>query len=290
MKKFLAILILVIFFAPVSEAKKRPKYKPYQLVTQSETTFSSAVENVRQQLNDSAFQMVGEYSPYANAHVFTFTHPELLAAASQGELGGFGAVLRMSVTEVADKTQVAFVTPTYMTYLYRIPEVPGVEALLDEVFGKTKSFGTKKAKNRSYLSDYQYMMFMPEFDEPDVLGEFDSHEEAINIINKNLQNSDLKLHKIFQVAVPNKDEVLFGIGILEGEGGDANIMSVIDKGELRHTAHLPYALLVSGKTAYALAGKFRIASSFPDLGMGTFMEISEAPENIKNQLMKLTEK
>ena len=290
MKKLIAIVILALLLTPIAEAKKRPKFKPYQLVSQTYKEFALAVTDVRQKLSASDFELVGEYTPYAGAHIFTFTNPELLKSASQGELGGFGAVLRMSVTEVDNEIQVAFVTPTYMTYLYRIPEAPGVEALLDKVFGKTKSFGSKKAKNRSYLSSYQYMMFMPEFDDPDVLGSFDSHQEALSIVNTNLKNTDLKLKKVFQVAIPDKDEVLIGVGILDGEGGDANVMSVTDKGALRHSAHLPYALLISDKTAYALAGKFRIASSFPDLGMGTFMEISEAPDDIKNQLTKLTKK
>jgi hypothetical protein len=64
-------------------------------------------------------------------------------------------------------------------------------------------------------------------------------------------------------------------------------MGTTDRGELRHTAHLPYALLVSGRHAYALAGKFRIALAFPDLSMGTFMKISGAPNAIRDSLESL---
>jgi hypothetical protein len=61
-------------------------------------------------------------------------------------------------------------------------------------------------------------------------------------------------------------------------------MATTGREELRHTAHLPYGLLVSGDAAYALAGKFRIALAFPDLGMGTFMKISGAPNAIRDSL------
>jgi hypothetical protein len=61
-------------------------------------------------------------------------------------------------------------------------------------------------------------------------------------------------------------------------------MSSIDTGALRHTTHLPYEVLVSGKNAYMLHGKFRIAQSFPDLSMGNFMSISAAPDAIETIL------
>ena len=57
-----------------------------------------------------------------------------------------------------------------------------------------------------------------------------------------------------------------------------------------HTAHLPYAVLVSGNKVYALAAKFRIALSFPDLSMmgkGSFMEIMDAPGAIQETLETL---
>jgi hypothetical protein len=61
-------------------------------------------------------------------------------------------------------------------------------------------------------------------------------------------------------------------------------MSAIDTDDLRHSAHLPYEVLVSGKHVYMLHGKFRIAQSFPDLGMGSFMNISAAPDAIENTI------
>jgi hypothetical protein len=61
-------------------------------------------------------------------------------------------------------------------------------------------------------------------------------------------------------------------------------MKVIDIGELKHTPHLPYEVVVSGGTVYMLHGKFRIALDFPDLTMSTFMKISGAPSAIEEKM------
>ena len=286
--KLILIFIAAILITPVTEAKKKlEKFKPYRLLSPTEVTFDVAVSETRQLLEKSNFELVGEYSPYSGAHIFAITHEALLNAASEGEHGGYGAVIRVSVTETENNVQVSYVNPTYMTNLYHIPEVPDVTNLLEATFGKSKGYGSKKGKSRKALKGYQYMMFMPEFEDHDKLGSFASYQAAIEAINGKLSSAELPLKKIFEVKIPGKDETLFGIAINEGDGADSHIMKIIDNGEVRHTAHLPYAVLVSGETAYALAGKFRIASAFPDLTMGTFMEISDAPDAIKNSLAKL---
>ena len=61
-------------------------------------------------------------------------------------------------------------------------------------------------------------------------------------------------------------------------------MKVTDTAELKHTAHLPYELIVSEGNVQMLHGKFRIAVDFPDLTMGTFMKISGAPDGIEEKL------
>jgi len=52
---------------------------------------------------------------------------------------------------------------------------------------------------------------------------------------------------------------------------------------------LPYELLVSGPDVIALRGRFRIAQSFPDLTMGTFMKIRSAPGAIKSTLTQVAQ-
>ncbi|MFC1608431.1 hypothetical protein ACFL47_10730, partial [Candidatus Latescibacterota bacterium] len=83
---------------------------------------------------------------------------------------------------------------------------------------------------------------------------------------------------------------VFGIGVKEGKGADEKVMKVVDMGDLKHTAHLPYDIVVSDGVVYMLHGKFRIALDFPDLKMATFMKISGAPGGLEKSLKELTVK
>jgi len=289
---WIAVILLctISFNTEAAKKKKKPRFKPYTLASTQVAEFPKIVTDTRELINQSQFKLVGDFSPYENAHVFALTHESLLNSSAQSEFGGYGAVIRVGITATDKGIQVSYVNPVYMTNLYHIPEVPDVSAELAKVFGEGETFGSKRGKTKKSLKNYQYMMFMPEFEDHDKLGSFDSQQEALDTVNGNLSSGNFKLTKVFEVAVPGKDEVLIGVTIGEGEGADSVVMPIVDSGEIKHTAHLPYAVLVSDGTVYAQAGKFRIASAFPDLGMGTFMKISDAPDGIKNSLKQLTTK
>jgi hypothetical protein len=125
---------------------------------------------------------------------------------------------------------------------------------------------------------------MPYFDDQVLLGSHSSQEEALKAVEANLAARKGGSSKVFRVDLPDKKESVFGVGITEGEGADKTIMPVIDISEPRHTAHLPYEIVVSNGKVYMLHGKFRIALDFPDLTMGTFMKISGAPSAIEEKL------
>jgi len=65
-------------------------------------------------------------------------------------------------------------------------------------------------------------------------------------------------------------------------------MPIIDLASPKHTAFLPYELLVKYGEAHMLHGRFRIALSFPDLTMGTFTKIMSTPGAIEELLGQLT--
>jgi hypothetical protein len=69
--------------------------------------------------------------------------------------------------------------------------------------------------------------------------------------------------------------------------GDNYIMEKIDFKKLKSTGHLPYEIVISKGTVYALPAEFRIAISFPDLSMmgdNSFMSIMCAPLAIQEAL------
>jgi hypothetical protein len=138
---------------------------------------------------------------------------------------------------------------------------------------------------------YHYMVGMEYFDEPSVLAEYASYDEAIQAVDAKLANNKNGVSKVYRVDVPGKQESVFGVA-MKGEGDnkfmdDQFIMSEIDFHDVKSTAHLPYEILVSGTKVYALYARFRIAIDFPDLSMmgkNSFMNIMKAPEAIRKAL------
>ncbi|MEX1383895.1 MAG: hypothetical protein AB1Z17_10895, partial [Lutibacter sp.] len=54
-----------------------------------------------------------------------------------------------------------------------------------------------------------------------------------------------------------------------------------------HVAALPYEIILQGKNATMLHGKYRIALHWPELTMGTFMKIMSTPGDIEDTLEEL---
>lgn len=285
-------IIAALFFLIFSTAWSADTLKPFVLVSSEAADFNGAVDATKSKLQSGGFTVVGEYSPYDGASVLVITSDELQAAAAKSDFGGYGAVIRVAVTQNADKVEVTYSNPVYWSKAFRIPaDLAPVAAKMTAALGNGEPFGSEKGLTEEKLKNYHYTAFMPYFDNPDTLGKFDSFDDAMATINKSLAAGTGGVSKVFEVKIPGKDQALIGVAITEGAGADKSIMDKIDVHGTRHTAHLPYAILVSGKKAYALSGKFRIALSFPDLSMmgaGSFMEIMDAPPAIKESLSSLS--
>ena len=137
---------------------------------------------------------------------------------------------------------------------------------------------------------------MEYFDDPSELAEYDSQEEALKAVNDSLAAGLGATAKVYQIDIPGKDESVIGVA-LKGKdaddcSGDEFVMSRIDKASPRSTAHLPYEIVVSDGTAYALFARFRIAINWPHLPMvasetgGTFMSIMCSPGAIEEALIE----
>ena len=135
---------------------------------------------------------------------------------------------------------------------------------------------------------------MEYFDEPSVLAEHKSYQDAVASVEKNLAAGTAGVTKVYRIDIPGKQETVFGVAMKSKKADDKDmddkyIMSEIDFKNVRSTAHLPYEVLVSGNKTYALYARFRIATSFPDLSMmgsNSFMNIMSAPEAIRKSLVQ----
>lgn len=277
-RAILPLSIMAALSMGPSLAHAEEMLKPYVLAS------ASKADTVKQALTSNGFTIAGSYAPYDGTQIIIVTNDSLKKAAAASKFGGYGAAVRVAVTEVAGQPQTSYTNPEYMKNAYRMKgDVSSITSTLEKALGKQKTFGSAEGISAADLREYHYMMAMPYFDDQIELANYDSHASAVQKVEAGL-NSGKGVKKVYRIDIPGKEEVVFGVGISEGEGADKAIMSAIDTGSLRQSAHLPYEVLVSGNKAYILHGKFRIAQSFPDLGMGSFMTISAAPDAIENSL------
>jgi hypothetical protein len=271
--------------------------KPFVLASKSAGTLADKSVQVKAALTAAGFIVAGEYAPFAGANIIVITNDELKKNAAASEFGGYGAVQRVALTEAGSSVQVSYTNPVYMANVYRMKsELNAVAAALASALGKVEEFGAQ-GMTAKQARKYHYTIGMEYFDEPSVLAEYGSYDEAIKAVDTKLASNSNGVSKVYRVDVPGKQESVFGVA-MKGSGDnkymdDQFIMKEIDFHDVKSTAHLPYEILVSGNKVYALYARFRIAINFPDLSMmgkNSFMNIMKAPEAIRLALEKTLKK
>ena len=308
---FFAILMLFGINTAMAEDEM---LKPFVLASKGPGVVAAKAEAAKAALTANGFTIVGTYSPYPAAMIIIVTNDELKKNAAESDHGGFGAAQRVAITKVKNEIQVSYTNPVYMANAYRMKgDLKNIYASLEKSLGKVEEYGGKGATAKK-MRKYHYMFGMEYFDEPNLLAEYPSYEEAIAGVEAALAAKSEGVSKVYRVDVPGKQEALFGVAMVGKPGStkvtkeeipgqdeqfgtlmtgapeaDQYIMSVIDFQEIKSTAHLPYEILVSGNKIYALYARFRIAINFPTLkmmGSNSFMNIMECPEAIKKTLAK----
>jgi len=292
MLKRLPLTFLLMLFLFSAAGAEEALLKPFVLGSRGPGSVAEKTAEVKTALITQGFVIAGEYTPYPDAVVIVVTNDELKSNAAKSEHGGFGAAIRVSVTKVKDEVQVAYTNPVYMADVYRMKgDLAGVAEKLAAAPGKKEEFGAKGLTAKK-LRKYHYMMGMEYFDDPSVLAEYGSFEEATTAVEAGLAAGRGGVTKVYRIDIPEKKEAVFGVAMKGATDADKFmddkfIMSEIDFKDLRATAHLPYEMLVSGNKVYALYARFRIATSFPDLSMmgkNSFMNIMKSPEAIRKAL------
>lgn len=282
----IAVLLLSLLLSSFSLfAQEMERLRPFVLAETSQTPLAEKRDMIKAALEKAGFTVAGEYAPYAGADVLIITNDALRKQAAASQWGGYGAALRVALTQKDGMLQVSYTNPKWMSNVYRMSgDSTQMSTLLESALGNKSAFGSSGGRTVENLREYHYMMFMPYFDDQVELASYDSHQAALDAVEAGLAVEKGGVSKISRVEVIGKDEVLFNVAVKQGAGADEPVMQIIDQADLRHTAHLPYDLLVSGNKVYMLHGKFRIAQSFPDLTMSTFMKISDAPDAIETSL------
>jgi len=262
--------------------------KPFALARTASGEMSAAVAETKQKLEQAGFEVVGEYSPYANATIIAVTNDVLKQNAAKSEFGGFGAVQRVTLTEVEGQVQIAYTNPTYFAHAYRMEgDLAQVTQSLQQALGHESDYGPDEGLTPKELRKYHYKWLMPYFTNQLELASHSNHQAAVEAVEKALAEEKGGVSQVYGVEIPGGEETVFGVHMTTDCSGDEYIMSRIDFKDVRSTGHLPYEMVVRGDTVYTLPAEFRIAISFPDLSMmgsNSFASIMCAPSAIETAL------
>ena len=281
-----------LFYAALGVAADA-KLKTYILAENKAGSVAVVTAATKSKLNKAGFEIVGEYSPYDTATVLIVTNNTLKANAADSDFGAFGAAQRVTITKAGAEVQVAFTNPTYMSHAYRMKsDLSSVTSKLKSALGDKGTFGPDEGVTAKDLRDYQYKWLMPYFDDRLKLAQYGNQQVAIAKVEAALaKNNNGGAKKVYRIDLAGKEETVIGVS-MAGPGkldcsGDNYIMEKIDFKKLKSTGHLPYEIVISKGTVYALPAEFRIAISFPDLSMmgdNSFMSIMCAPLAIQEAL------
>jgi hypothetical protein len=291
-------LITGLILAVSTGAALAEVIKPFVLAGTSGGDVATVSAEVKSKLTAGGFEVVGEYSPYADTNIIIVTNDAQKGYAAKSEFGGYGAISRVSITRNGDSTEVIYTNPVYMAAAYRMAvDMADIRAALESALGAKEEFGTgDKTLTADDMRKYHYTVMMEYFDDPSKLAEYDSQAEAVKKVEASLAAGAGGASKVYRVDIPGKDETVFGVALAGVDAddcsGDEYIMSRIDKGTPRSSAHLPYEIVVTDGVARALYARFRIAINWPHLPMvasetgGTFMSIMCSPGAIEEALIQ----
>jgi len=292
---FLALLINISISAET--------LKPYVLGAVCSKSLTEAKALVKNNLKEAGFDILGEYKPASDANrwLIVVSNSELVnAVKKEGGLRGFAASLRVALTVENSKVNVSYTNPYYWGNAYFGDDFPKVASHYNKVnlqfiaamkksgVYKGTSFGSKKGVDLDDVREYQYMMGMPEFDDVVELEEFDSYAAAKAKVENNLKNGVSGLKLVYSIEIPGSKLKLYGIALTAADG-EKEFMPKIDLGSPKHTAFLPYEILIKDDEVIMLHGRYRIALAFPDLSMSTFSKIMSTPGNIEDAMKKACE-
>jgi len=289
----LSLLLLTALFSIAAMAEDSI-HKPFVVASTGLGTLDQQTQSTLSALENAGFEVVGQYSPVEGTNIIVVTSDELKKIAAMSDRGGYGAGQRVSVSEVDDNIEVAFMNPVYIQYGYRLGgDMKPVYDDLVASLGNTGSCGAKgKKMTARKLGKYHYMMGMQYFDDPSELGSFASYEAAIAAVENGLAKSGDALTQVYRIDIPGKQQTVFGVGMKmsvedEEDLDSAFQMSVVDFEGCKKRAYFPYEVLVDGNNVEALHMRFRMAMHFPNLSMmgrHGFTKLISAPRAIEKAL------
>lgn len=268
------LCISILLFTNAAYAvEKTVILKPFTLAKIYKNINHIRVEShVKKQLAAAGFKVVGTYEPYKTAKVIIVTNTTLLKTAAKSKFGGFGAGIRISITQKGKDVQVSHNNPTYMAIAYSMnSHHSSIRQKLAKTLGYVKDFGGKGIASNE-LAEYNYAFGLEGFNGFMDLAKHKSHKAALKAVEAGFARGLKNMQKVYRIDIPGKKQSIFGISLKNDQKdqkflNDQFVMDIIDNKELRRSAHLPYELMVIGKRVIVMHPHYRLAINFPDLRM-----------------------
>ena len=248
----------------------------------------AAMAQVEKKLTAEGFTVIGQHFPSGMGQyygVVIATDKGILdAIRAMGGATIVGAGIRVGVR--SDGT-VSYMNPDYWYRAYFRKQfsqaegaVKAVEGKLKKALGAGKGFGGDEKADS--LANYRYMVGMEKFDsDKNELKSYASFEAAVKAVQDNLAKGKNSTSKAYEVVMPDKKIAVFGVALNDPKTGEGWWLKKIGPDNI---AAVPYEIYIVGGKVNALYGRYRLALGWPNLGMGTFMGISDAPDSILETL------
>ena len=238
-----------------------------------------SVDNVKSTLSASGLDIIGEYDAMDDKqyHVVVYTNSAIKKLASK-ESRGFAGVQKVLID--SKENTLVFTNPDYFMAAFLQDDndakvAKNITAKLSTSFGKLSGSSCKLEDDD--ISGYHFMMSMPYYED---MIEIASGEGLESILEANA-----KENIVFKLKLDNA--TLYGVAMHTDDGENSYIPAIEAN---KHSAFLPYMVLIEDNKAKILHGKFYLAIANPDLSMGDFMNISSAPGDIEDYMTKLVTK
>lgn len=293
-----SILLSLLFVILISRGLIAQEINPYILVGQSPSSLEETGQKISNALKAAGFEILGQYHVENNQtlKVMVFSRKDLQQITLKvKDRGALAAALKVGLKADGPSTTISYLNPEYLFQAYLRSSYDnhrtGLEKVSKDVKSVLSAFGQENkgfggAMTADELREYHYKIMMPYFTDPVELREFGSFEEAVKTIDNNLKAEKGNTQLVYRMKFANENVAVYGVGLLDEEKGEKSFLPIIGED---HLAAMPYEIIVQGKTATMLHGRYRLALHWPELTMGTFMKIRSAPGDIKDALKGLCE-
>lgn len=290
MKKLIFSTITVLILSFNSWAQE---LAPYVKIGESNETIEQLSNKVIETLKANSFTVLGDYNPAnkSTLKVIAFTREDLKnTVVKVTDRGALAAAFKVGLEQKDGKVVLSYTNPDYILRAYLGTNYNTFKSTFQKfstdlkttfsVLGNEfKPFGGEIKADK--LKKYHYKIMMPYFSDPVSLNEFSSFEVGLKVIENNLKAKKGQTVEVYKIVYKDQKVAVFGIGLQSKEDGESVFLPKIGEA---HVAAVPYEIILQGKEATMLHGKYRIALHWPELTMGTFMKIMSTPGDIEDTL------